>query len=239
MVENGLGVTSEIMRETLLVCLTLTCKPKALNLGQIQTPVRQLNLWAVAGLEWMILCDLHRKMPSERVIKSWEQRGIEWCEVLGGGSGLLPKNEALFSVRVCVCVCAQALAVALWFTVIIYSTQTLKWARQADGFLKQSNSQNFQVYDQIWKNKSAKIRLSCCVSCFLVLSSLLSTHIHNTSLWDYCGDDSCWRSLYIPLSWKGSLSLTVDFSGPCLAYPFAMKNSLLLKEAKYFNVFKI
>jgi hypothetical protein len=41
MVGNGLGVISEIMREILFVCPTLTCKPKTLTPGQMQTPMRE------------------------------------------------------------------------------------------------------------------------------------------------------------------------------------------------------
>lgn len=46
-------------------------------------------------------------------------------------------------------------------------------------------------------------------------------------------------SVHYSIKGKGALSLSVHFSGPCLAYLLALKNILLLKEAKYFNVFKI
>lgn len=166
------------MRETLLICPTLTCKSKALIPGQIQTPRRQLNVWAVASLQWIFLCDLYRKMPFGRVVKSWEQRGKEWCEVLGVVEVCFLRRKS-FSLSLCVC--AQALLVTLGSTVIIYSTQTLKWAWQADSFLQQSNSQNFQVYALVWQNISAKIRISCWVSClFCPHNSLLPSIIHHS-----------------------------------------------------------
>jgi hypothetical protein len=40
--------------------------------------------------------------------------------------------------------------------------------------------------------------------------------------------------VHYSIKWIGALSLTVDFSGPCLAYLFAMKDISLLKEAKIF-----
>lgn len=88
-------------------------------------------------------------------------------------------RRKLFSLSLCIC--AQALLVTLWSTVIIYSTQTLKWAWQADSFLKQSNSQNFQVYAPVWQNISAKIRISSRVSClFCPHNSLLPSIIHHS-----------------------------------------------------------
>lgn len=147
----------------------------------------------------------------------------------GGGGGLLPKKEVVFSVSLHF---AQALLVTLWSTVIIYSTQTLKWAWQADSFLKQSNSQNFQVYAPVWENISAKIRISSWVSClFCPDNSLLPSIIHHSETIR----ERKYNTLYIILSKeRGRFLWLLIFFRSLLGLSFCNEEYFLLKRGKIF-----